>query len=104
MPMVGNLIEAIVSAATSGDRTIIAASAGKTVRIYKCFIVSAASVALTFKDGATAMTGAVSLIAGNPLIMPYDDFPWFSCSTGNAFVIGLSGAVQISGRIYYRQD
>ena len=95
------LLEATVNAAASGDNTLIAATAGKAIEVYRIVAAVASTVTATFKDGSTALTGAISMVVGVPLVL--DSLrPWFTTTTGAAFVVSLGSAVQFSGRIYYR--
>ena len=97
----GELSEASIDAAGAGDNTIIAAVAGQTIRVFKLFAIAASSVAVIAKDGAsTNLTGAMTL---GSIALDYDERPWFTCTVGNAFVLNLGGAVQVSGRAYYIQ-
>lgn len=91
--------QAAISAASSGDNTLVAAVAGKSIRVYRIvFTLAAGSVA--FKDGAsTSLTGAMTATAG-VLEDPIGN-PLFITTAGNAFIANLSGANQLSGVIYY---
>ena len=96
--------EAALNFASSGDNTIVSASSGKIVRIFRIFFVVAGDVNVKMKDGAgTDLTAAMTMKTGGSFVLDYDSFPWFSTVAGNAFLINLSGAVQVSGRIYYTQ-
>jgi hypothetical protein len=98
--------EAKIDAATNGDNSIIAAVAAKKHRIHRLVLTVATTTTITFKDGSTALTGAVTLAAGTPLILDATESEWplFSLSANSAFVINLGGAVQCSGRAYYTTD
>lgn len=90
-----------VNQTVSGDLTIIPAVAGKTIRVYRVFLMSSVSGNLTPKDGAAAFCGPLPFSANGGIIMDFDGEPWFTCSPGNAFVINVSAAGQLSGRIGY---
>ena len=91
--------------ASSGDNTIVAAVAGQVIRVYKIFFVVASAVSVKFKDGAgTDLTAAMSLTGSGSFVLDFDPYPWVSTTSGNAFVINLSGAVQASGRLWYTQS
>ena len=97
------LVAADVNIASSGDNTVIASQSGKCLEVYKFWVVSEGAVNLKFKDGATALNAtAVHLTAdGSSMFFPVDGKSYWGTSQGNAFIINLSGAVQVSGRIYY---
>ena len=94
-----------INAASSSDNTLIAAVAGQTIRVHKLFFVASGAVNIKFKDGAsTDLTPAMPIYAGGGFTLDFDGDPWFVTTAGNAFVLNLSAAVQISGRIYYSQS
>lgn len=98
---------AVINFATSGDNTLIAAVAGKTITVVSLFLVVAGATNLTFKDGTggTALTGAISMSANGSISFDEkDNFDYFSTSNvANNFVLNSSNAVQVSGRIYFVQ-
>lgn len=95
------LTEIAVDCASSGDNTLIAAVANRRIRVYRGFLIAASSVAATVKDGAsTSLTGAMTI---GSAFWSYDTRPWFTTTAGNAFILNLGGAVQVSGRLYYIQ-
>lgn len=101
--IIGNLLSIAVTTSTSGDQTAIAAVAGQTIRVYDIALACDSANALTFKDGATALSGAMK-VSGLSLDMSPHGRPRFICTKGNAFVINLGSAVQTSGTIWYTQD
>lgn len=101
-----------VSIASSGDNTVIAAPANlpdgtkRTLRIYGLTLVATGAVTVTIKDGANnAQSGAMSLITGTPYILPMGSglapTPYHITQAGDAFVINLGGAVQVSGTVWF---
>ena len=95
-----DLRSAVIDFSGSGDTTIIAAAAG-VIRVARLFLVCAGATALVFKDGSAALSGAVPLITGVPLILGFDTRSWFRCAPGHAFVVNSSNGVQVSGICYY---
>lgn len=95
---------AIVNTAASGDTTLVAAVAGQAIAVVGLLLVAAGAVTVVIKDGSTGLTGAISLVAGQPLVLVPEraPIPWFTTTPGQALVITLGGAVQVSGRVYYR--
>ena len=91
------------NAAAAGDTVAVAGAAGQVIRVYRLFLVAAAATSITFKDGATALTGAMSLAANEAMILDFDGEPWFTCSNAANFVVNSANAVQVSGRVYYTQ-
>lgn len=94
---------AVVNASTSGDNTIVAASAGNPIKVWKIMFTNAAAVNVTYKNGAsTNLSGAMIYgTAGATVLDGPEGFPLFACTVGNAFIINLSGAVGIAGTVWY---
>lgn len=104
-PTASDLTEAIVDAASSGDNTIVAGTGGQTIRVFKLFFVTDAAVNATIEDGAGGnLTGTMVLRAGAAVVLDFDGEPWFTTASGGAFVINLSSAVGIRGRVYYTKS
>lgn len=103
-PTTSGLSEAKIDFVATGDNTIVAAVAAQTIRLHRIFFVASAATTIIIKDGATALTGAITVTAGGSFVLDMDGDPWFVCSTNTAFVINQSGTAQISGRAYYRQS
>jgi hypothetical protein len=94
---------AVVNAAASGDNTIIAApGVGKQLEIRGYNIVAAGAVTATWKNGSTALTGAMTMATGAPNVYIVDDNDHvFLLSDNTAFVLALGGSVQVSGHVTY---
>ncbi len=92
------------NSASSGDTTVISGVGGQTVKVYQIFFICAAATNITFKDGTTALTGAINQSANQGPVLDISAYPWFTTSTGNGFVINSSVATQCSGRVYYVQS
>lgn len=92
-----------INFAASGDNTLIAAVAAQEIRIWQIFMVSIAAVNVIFKNGATAFNAfAIPLTAaGSSIVLDHTGQPWMTTSPGSAFVVNLSGAVQVTGQCYY---
>jgi hypothetical protein len=99
------LSSAAVDCAALGDNTLIAGVALQMVNVYRIVLVFGANVEATLYDGAagTALTGPIPMAAGGSFTLDFDGEPWFTCSAATEFVLNLSAAVQVSGRVYYTQ-
>ena len=105
MAIQGAIASAVINIASAADNTIVSAVSGEIVRVWKIWFWVNGTVSVTIKDGTTSLTGAMAMVAQNEFNRPLDEVvPWFTTTAGNAFVITLSGAVQVSGRVYYTQQ
>jgi len=100
------VLRAAVSGATSGNNTLVAAVSGKKIKVLGLALVAAAAVDVRLESGAggTALTGVMSLTAGNlqwvlPPVEP--GYAWVETVAGALLNMELGGAVQVSGCIVY---
>jgi hypothetical protein len=101
MSQIQQFTTAVVSAAASGDNTIIAAVTGAPIKVWKIAFTTAAAVNVVFKTGTTALSGAYVFGGNGSLVLYYDGSPHYIALPGSAFVINLSGAVGIAGTVWY---
>lgn len=106
LPTTVTVTKITVNASTNGNNTLVAGVASETVRVFKVALVFSAGGTVIFQDGAsTALTGPLVLSAGATIVLDMDiTNPWFLTSSGNAFVINLSGGAAVGGVIYYTQS
>jgi len=100
---------AAISAASSGDNTLVAALASNKTKVVGLFLVAAGDVNVRLEDGAggTALTGVISLTANNGFVLPlaaHPDLHWFETSVNTLLNLELSAAVQVSGALVYYQE
>ena len=101
-PRPARLTSVSVSFATSGNNTVVAGVGGQSIRVYRLFFLVNQKNTLIFRDGAsTDLTGPMDMGDFGDFTLPFDTEPWFTLSTGNAFIINTSNAKQVSGRVYY---
>ena len=100
------LRKADISISTSGDNTIISDPGdGKFIVIDHINLVPNAAVTIQFKDGTTNYGGAYSLTSSQGFVLEnsmQDQDGIITISDSAAFVINLSGAIQVSGFCRYR--
>jgi hypothetical protein len=91
-----------INIASSGNNTVIPVLNGAGFKIWKMWLVANGAVTITYQDGSsTSLSGPVALVSGGSQSFTYDGTAHFTTSIGNAFVINLSGSVQVSGTVYY---
>lgn len=95
---------AVISAASSGDNTIVAAAgAGIKIRVVAYSLVCAAATTTRFESGAsgTALTGQMSFAANGGISAPYNPDGWFETADNTLLNLELSAANQVSGHLTY---
>lgn len=88
------------SAGTS--TTLVAAVAGKVVRVYCLRLSVAAAVVVNLQDGAGAILEVFNFAAAGSYSLPLREEPYYTTTAGNALVMN-STAVQVDGRLEYAQ-
>lgn len=95
---------AAISAALSGNNTLVAAVAAKKIRVISLFLVAAGDVTATVQNGAggTALSGAIPLTSNSGFTLPRNQDGWFADTGANTLLnLSLSAAVQVSGALSY---
>ena len=99
------VLRTAISAASSGANELVAAVAGKKIKVVSCLLVAAGAVTATFRSGATPnLSGAVSLAAdGDSFVLPAapPGYHWFETAEGAALNLVLNGAVAVAGCLVY---
>lgn len=102
VPTQAMLTLASVSISANGDNTILAVGSPATpFYVFRLLLLAASAVNIVFKDGSTALSGAIPVPTTEALVMLFDGEPWFTVTKGNAFVGNLSTNVQVTGMVYY---
>jgi hypothetical protein len=93
----------IISAASSGDNTLLAAVTGHKIRVHSYKLVAAGAVTTRFESAAsgTALTGVMSQITGVPNDGLFEKEGLFETVAGELLNLELGGAVQVSGHLTY---
>jgi len=94
---------AAISAASSGNNTLVTAVTGNKIRVRSMVLVSAGSVNATIQSGAggTGLTGAIPLAANTGFSSGIDEEGHFETASATLLNLNLSGAVQVSGWLTY---
>lgn len=96
---------AMISEAESGDNPIIAAVAGKKLRVIFLALNSITAVTVRFESGTADgfLTGAMALGATSVFIWPENELGWIETVAGEALNMILGGNVQVSGVVGYQE-
>lgn len=80
---------------TTGTTTLVAAVAGKKIKVYSYAVVATAAGTVQFKStGGSNLSGAMSFSANGGISCAPGDDPWFLTATGEGLQIATSGAVE----------
>jgi hypothetical protein len=88
----------------TGTGAIVAAVAGKSVKLYRLWLVASDGTDLTFEDGSTALSGPAFLQQGGGITLDFSGEPWYTTTAGNALNLNASVSSQVSGTAYYVQS
>lgn len=95
---------AAIDAESSGDNTLVAAVAGKKIRVLSAVLVATAAVNAFFQSAADgdALSGLmVFAAAGQTLTLPFNPAGWFETAAGELLNLNISGAVSVDGALTY---
>jgi hypothetical protein len=80
---------------------LVAADADEKIRVTSMVLVAAGAVTAQIKAAGTNITGAMSLITGTPMVLPFNPAGWFETGVNEALQLVLGSGVQVSGAITY---
>jgi len=100
-----------ISTAASGLTQLVPLLSGRAIDVCGYVVVGTTAVNIKFSygtgsacgTGTTDLTGALPVAANGGAVAPLGLAPWFTAPLGQALCISLSGAVQTSGHLTYRQ-
>jgi len=94
---------AIINASTNGNNTLVAAVAGKKIRVISLALVMGAATTIRFEDGAggTALTGQMEIAANSGVVLPYNPSGHFETGVNTLLNLELSGANNADGYLTY---
>ena len=105
MPTTQGLTNAAIDIASSGDNTIVSATASQTTRVFRLALIVDAAVDIIVKTGSTALTGTLRFKSpGASLILDFDGEPHFITGSNEAFILNLSAAISVDGWIQYEKS
>lgn len=88
-----------VNVSTLGDTTLVAAQAGKVIRVREWLLVAGGATAASFVGGTTPLTGPMTFVAGGGAQQIDRDLGHFSTRAGEALILRQTAAVQIGGHL-----
>ena len=100
----GEIKRAAISGAAANNE-LVAAVAGKKIRVLALTVIALTSVGIRFEDGSggTALTGVMTVADNGAIAFSYTPMGWFETSVNTALNMELSGTVQVSGALIYQE-
>lgn len=95
------VVIAPINFAAAGDNIVIASKPGNSQTVVKMILIVSGDTILTYKRGATALSGPMQFSDGVSEVLDYDPIGWYTVIAGEDFIINSASAVQVSGTIYY---
>lgn len=98
---------AVINRNTSGE--LVAAVTGKRIRVLSYLFSMAVATTVRFDSATTALTGAMTTIAGQPFVspspinLPGGSVGQFQTEPGEALNVTLGAGQQISGHLVYEE-
>ena len=94
---------AAINAASSGNNTLVAAVAGKSIYVVAMEFITAGAVTVEIQSGAggTVLSKAQSFPANGGKVLPFNPGGWFKTASATLLNMSLGGAVQVSGSLVY---
>lgn len=98
------VVRAAIDGATSGNNTLVAAVAGKRIRVLSLVaVMTGTAVTIRFESAAdgTALTGQMQPSAGGGFVLNFNPHGWFETLSGQLLNMELSGAQSVDGCLTY---
>lgn len=99
---------AVINTSTLGANTIVDAVAGASIEVIQYTIIAPTNNIVTWKSGSTALSGPMEFSTGENITAvsgasSYQTINFlFKTAAGEALVLTLGSAAQVSGHITYR--
>lgn len=90
-----------IDCATAADHTLVASVPGHAIRVVSMMLRSDDVVTIQFLSGATPKGGTMQMTDGDVIELPLNEYGWFETAKGEALVLNLSAAKQVSGWVQY---
>lgn len=96
-----------IDAEGSGDNTLVAAVAGRKIRVHSLFLINGhtATQGVTFESGTSSgeLTGSMVLAANGGIVLGFNEAGWFETTAGALLNMILSGATTVDGALSYTE-
>lgn len=95
----------VIDHAVGGNNTLVAAVAGKKIRVYQVLLISAGTATVRFESGAdgTALTGQLTLAANVGFSSGWNPAGHFETAAGVLLNLEISAGVSVDGWLTYAE-
>lgn len=97
----GNAIFGAFNASALGDTTLVAAVAGRKIRVLALVGVTTLANSVHFRSSATPIAGTFPLAANGGVVLPVNELGWFETAVGEALVVNMSVATAMGLQVIY---
>lgn len=94
------MVATAISFSTTGQATIIAASAGQVTSAYRMHLTAAGAVVVTVQSASTTVDTITFTGSSAPLVLGYEEEPYYQTGANQALNFSLSSAVSVTGQIH----
>lgn len=99
------LTSAVISFSNTGANTLVSVTtAQQTIRVFRMLFIVDAATSVTVMSGSTALSGALSFVANQGLVLDFSGDPWYTTAAGEAFILSQSGTALVAGTIWYAKS
>lgn len=100
----GGVRHAVINESAAASTEIVAAVAGKKLRVLSLFLIAAAAVNATIEDeDGTDLIGLIPLGDNGGFVLNHNPCGWQEAPAGKALHLLLGGAIQVGGCITYQE-
>lgn len=97
------LTQVAIATTTSGDQTIISATAAQTSRIHKLVLTGSGATVLSIKSAAS-VRATLRFMGAWSLVLDFQGEPHFVTGTNEAFILSPSTTINIDGWADYEKS
>lgn len=101
LPTTTTALVAFANPAAAGSNVLIAAVAGKKIRVLGLMAVAAAANSIKLQSAAADITGLFALAANGQLSLSFNEHGWCETVAGDALNINLSAAAAVGVQVVY---
>ena len=91
-----------VTVTSLGSNEVIAAVAGRRIRVVGLAVITTLANAVKFMSAATDISATLPLGANGGVVLPFNEHGWFQTSEGEALNINLGTATSTGVQVVYQ--